>query len=784
MTDLRKKMEEDSMCEGGQSAIECPQDGAKPVNFNMTDYSEQEDYEYLVAATLINDAKYARNMNFKRSCVRSYIFYSSWHQRGLLYLALILNLSLSIFEKPAVPGFELPFWATCLLELFCLFIFIIRIIHTAYFDDLNTFWKDTKHILLIAILVLTIVDIFTYSLWSTLTPRGDAVRWSRCLRPFLIVNFPEGRQIRQAFRNIRRALPEVFNIFVLFTLTLCLFSLLALKIYSHRNLHFPDGSPYFKNYIESIWQLYVLVTTANNPDVMMPAYDFSNWEALFFIVVLIVLLYIFMSIVLAAIYNSYRDNLKMEVKDVVYGKRQRLKKAFEILKESENDQFVIRKEKWMKLMSYVLPRRSVQQHELLMKVLDVDRDETIKLNQFLKAADLLQLPLTEVKDRMSFMETHCATLYNTYISNMIKIAVNHRFFRWFFDALIFINAWIIAFDIDEADWFFLSIFLFEIILKLYVFGVKRFFRRFWNTFDFFVIIGALCFTIYDFLASEEQNNSYVLDLFLVMRVLRLFKTFGNIKRFRLVIMTIINIAPSMLTYGMIVFIFYYFFAIIGMELFHGLIRFHGYNETYTELNNLTFCGNVKLKDSDFYKEHYCSNNFNHIFKSLVILVELTVVNQWHILTSGFVLVTNKFARLYFLAFHICCVVIIMNILIAFIIEAFILEYSLSKRRKLETDIELTIKELGYKSGVSPKISKSKKSDKVRFAESEHPSDTREKAEDTDSDTDSIEDVSLHKGFRFHLKKTGSKSMRVILQQMFEEEIDDMTGRKSTLDSVM
>lgn len=43
----------------------------------------------------------------------------------------------------------------------------------------------------------------------------------------------------------------------------------------------------------------------------MPAYDFSNWEALFFIIILIVLLYIFMSIVLAAIYNSYRDNLKV-----------------------------------------------------------------------------------------------------------------------------------------------------------------------------------------------------------------------------------------------------------------------------------------------------------------------------------------------------------------------------------------------------------------------------------------------------------------------------------------
>ncbi|XP_014791412.1 two pore channel protein 2 [Octopus bimaculoides] len=728
MTDLRRKMEENSVT-SGQSVMDIPLDDVNPVTFDALDHSKRQEDDFLVAATLINDAKYARNMNFRKSCVRSYIFYSRWHQRGLLYLALVLNLSLCIFEKPAVPGFELPFWATSLLELFCLVIFLIRIIHTAYFDEMEKFWRDTKHIVLIVILVLTIVDMFIYSMWITFAPIG-AVRWSRAFRPFLIVNFPEGRQMRQAFRNIRRALPEVFNIFILFTLTLCLFSLLALKLYAHRHLHFPDGTPYFTNYIESIWQLYVLVTTANNPDVMMPAYDFSNWEALFFIIVLLVLLYIFMSIVLAAIYNSYRDNLKV--------------------------------------------------------IVTICLNICNQLSQFLKVADLLQLPLTEVKDRMSFMETHCPTIYNSYISKVIKVAVRHRFFRWFFDALIFINAWIIGFDIDEADWFFLSIFMFEILLKLYVFGVKKFFRLFWNIFDFFVIVGALCFTIYDFIESEEQNNSYILDLFLVMRVLRLFKTFANIKRFRLVIMTIVNIAPSMSTYGMIMLIFYYTFAIIGMEVFHGLIRFHSYNETYTEQNNISFCGNIKLKHSDFYNEHYCSNNFNHIFKSLVVLVELTVVNQWHILTSGFVLVTNKFARLYFLAFHICCVVIILNIFIAFVIEAFILEYTLSKQRKRETDIEVIIKELGYKTGVyqpSKKTKLSKSPDKEGFADKEEQGAASDNT-DTGSDTNSIEDVSLQKGFRFHLKKHGRKSMRIILQQMFEEEINESTGRKLTLDSVM
>lgn len=42
-----------------------------------------------------------------------------------------------------------------------------------------------------------------------------------------------------------------------------------------------------------------------------------------------------------------------------------------------------------------------------------------------------------------------------------------------------------------------------------------------------------------------------------------------------------------------------------------------------------FCGDVKLKNSEFYHEHYCGNNFNDILKSLKILFDLMVVNQWH-----------------------------------------------------------------------------------------------------------------------------------------------------------
>ena len=38
-----------------------------------------------------------------------------------------------------------------------------------------------------------------------------------------------------------------------------------------------NGDPYFYTFLDSYWDLYVLVTTANNPDIMMPAYNKNPW---------------------------------------------------------------------------------------------------------------------------------------------------------------------------------------------------------------------------------------------------------------------------------------------------------------------------------------------------------------------------------------------------------------------------------------------------------------------------------------------------------------------------
>lgn len=47
-----------------------------------------------------------------------------------------------------------------------------------------------------------------------------------------------------------------------------LYKMFVLSFFNLRGLLTLDGSPYFTDYLDIVFDLYVLVTTANSPDVM------------------------------------------------------------------------------------------------------------------------------------------------------------------------------------------------------------------------------------------------------------------------------------------------------------------------------------------------------------------------------------------------------------------------------------------------------------------------------------------------------------------------------------
>ncbi|XP_062244243.1 two pore segment channel 3 [Platichthys flesus] len=650
-----------------------------------------------LASIYVSDAQYNRNICVDTSprAVKLYLLYNHWFLKVLLYFFILLDLSLAVFEEPAV--LTVPSWATMLVELLCLLVFTARLAHYAKVIPRDKFWKDAKNICIIVVLMLTLVDMIIYG--ALRAADCHALRWSRVLRPLLLVNVTEGRQLRRAFRSIRNALPQIFYVFLLFMFSVLIFSLMALKLLGKRGLKTIDGSPYFTNYLEIVFDLYVLVTTANSPDIMMPAYNSSFVFAIFFIVYILINTYIFMSVFLAVVYNNYKKHLKEEMRQLVRAKRHKMVRAFTVLQEprGEGVEPGVTQANWNQVVRLVRPDMSNAHRELLWSVSDNKNQGFIGKVAFVQLADLLNIEVITLKSRPHPLYHLCPALYLSGPSRLLCRLVQHRAFVILFDLIILVNAVFIGLDeenpmIANSEWVFLALYLLEILLKLYVFEPKAFFSRhnFWNWFDTIIVVSALIATVVNsaMKSSGGYTSRQILDIVFVLRVLRLIRVVDSIQRFRTIINTLIRIGPAILTFGQLILVVYYVFAMVGMELFKDKVKF---SEDPDDPEKL-YCGNPRLRGTAFAHLNYCKNNFNNVVSSFILLVELTVVNQWHVLSSGFSFVTHASARIFFVLFHILVVIVIINIFVAFVLEAFFVEYSLEKS-DLHTSLEKKISEL-------------------------------------------------------------------------------------------
>ena len=66
----------------------------------------------------------------------------------------------------------------------------------------------------------------------------------------------------------------------------------------------------FSGFSEASFNILVLLTTANFPDIMLPAYASNYWWMLYFITYLIIGLYFLLNFLLANVFNNFKDRLE------------------------------------------------------------------------------------------------------------------------------------------------------------------------------------------------------------------------------------------------------------------------------------------------------------------------------------------------------------------------------------------------------------------------------------------------------------------------------------------
>lgn len=197
------------------------------------------------------------------------------------------------------------------------------------------------------------------------------------------------------------------------------------------------------------------------------------------------------------------------------------------------------------------------------------------------------------------------------------------------------------------------IFFLDTSLRIVTFGAERYWnrRRLRHRFDV-LSISALC-AMEIAVCCFHSPPDYLLRTVLALHISRgLFLT-QHIQPLRYLAALVAHLVPVYHQLGFLLFLVYYVFATIGVQIFGGQI----------------YEGNPKLDGSAFAEGAYWSLNFNDFPSGLVTLFCLMVVNNWFVVADGFLRVTNKSASIFFVSFFVITNLVVLNILMTLILES-------------------------------------------------------------------------------------------------------------------
>ncbi|XP_006784259.1 two pore calcium channel protein 1 isoform X1 [Neolamprologus brichardi] len=653
-----------------------------PQNYRSQNVSLRQSWEmnYQEAAIYLqegenNDKFFTHPRNPK--ALAAYLFAHNHLFYMMELLTGLLLLMLSLCEAPAVPSLRLDVYVHATLELLALVMVAFELCMKLRWLGFHTFIRHKRTMVKTCVLLVQFVEAIVVLIRQT-----SHMRVTRALRPIFLVDCRYCGAVRRNLRQIFQSLPPFIDILLLLLFFMVIFAILGFCLFSTNT-----SDPYFNTMENSLVSLFVLLTTANFPDVMMPAYSKNRWSCVFFIVYLSIELYFIMNLLLAVVFDTFNDVEKMKFKSLLLHKRSAIDHAFQLLVSRQRPMGVSLKQ-FDGLMRFYRPRMSARDRFLTYKALNTSGATMLSLQDFYKFYEVTGLKWKARRSGEHWFDDlpHTAFL----IFKGIHLLVKSKAFQYAMYVVVAINGvWILVETYQLNSGFswsklvpwsyivFLTIYGVEVLLKISGLGPVAYFSSGWNLFDFSVTVFAFLGLIA--LAFNKEPFYFIV----ILRPLQLLRLFKIKQRYRNVLDTMFELFPRMASLGLTLIIFYYSFAIVGMEFFADVVYPNCCN-TSTVADSYRLINNTQGNKTVLEEGYYYLNNFNNILSSFVTLFELTVVNNWYITMEGVTSMTSHWSRLYFMTFYIVTMVV-MTIIVAFILDAFVfrMNYSRKNREPLE-----------------------------------------------------------------------------------------------------
>lgn len=639
--------------------------------------------------------------------IETYILVHNRYFYQLDLAASIVLLLLALVEPPAIDGYELNPTVHAAIEMFALGIIAIELLLKFRWMGPRRFFSHSRTVAKLLVLVSmnceALVIFFRHSMHA---------RYSRALRPIFLIDNHYCHGLRRAVRQIFQSLPPIIDMFTLALFFMFVFSIFGFYMFAANNHYFSDMP-------STVGNLLVLATTANLPDIMMPSYEVSRWSALYFVLFVIIHLFLFTNLTMAAVYEVFTRKEKEKFHKLLLHRRKACQKAFKLL-VSRRQPNKIQYRQFMGLMRYLNQKCSMFDAYLIFKALDTDQSGSISLEEFYQIYDFINLewkliyPQFKWYDDYKWLPQSCKPLLS--VSERV---IKHRFFEWTIDLLIAAQAFLQfveasafqlpliqsssnslessqqqplvlnpmdtipmaqtnssanlaspdSFDIKPdkiSTYVFISVFCVEMLMRCLTLGWRNYWYSRWNRFDLLVLTISICGLV------SGSLGGHPFGWIIVLRILRLMRVFEFKRRYKDMWQTLTYILlKRFVSMTCVVMILYYFFAIIAMELF-------GDYDLRNCCKNTSVEAQFKYDNSTESMKYYL-NDFGDIVASYLTLFSMSSNTYWLTTMSAYAIVSGtNWTRLFFALYYLGSI-IVMNIVIAFILESFLFHINYRNR---------------------------------------------------------------------------------------------------------
>ncbi|XP_071791229.1 two pore channel protein 2-like isoform X1 [Asterias amurensis] len=687
----------------------------------------------LQAVVFVEDAVHYRSINHKTDRV-SLWYYRVYYSRIVqwsLSLAIATILLVAFFEYPSsitsgnssdprYRGQRLnpPCGVMEAIEITCLLIFTADLGMKTYLRGTKQFFKSPWLIAYVLVIIASLVDwIFTIN-----GSCGKMVRFRRMLRPFFLLQ--NSTLMKKTVRSIIRTLPKVASVLLLLLVHLYFFTMVGMLIFPQpqhaiapgsitaspspdkkQSTDLPTTQPpitadkyaeatlFFPDILTGFMSLFILLTTANNPDVTMPAYMFNRFYCLYFIVFLIIGLYFFFNMLTAVIYNEFRGYLLHSMQSSLLRRRLGFQAAFEMLRRQGRPTLTTGRINIGTTLSVSVVKAVVLQTNIKKSAkaaIIADLDEN--MGGSLTSTDFQQL--FDVLDRVTSRRRKPPVIMknNRYLRKL-QHCITHRFYNYFGAFVAMCNVIVISLEVQfeydssfygrdnilsSVNFIFILYYVLEQLLKIWAYGCKRYAMSKLNIFDglltlLLVFIEIMYAVVNGNLFGPKGNNtdSEAIPLFDLVRIIniliifRLFRLITHFQTMSVIAATLFGLIRNLRAFIGILVVIYYSFAAIGMELFSDAISMP---------SSANLSDSRQIVCGSYNQLQYWANNFDDFAAALVVLFDIMVVNNWHVFLKEYADVTSKWSHLFFIAWYFVSVLVCLNVFTALILENFITKW--------------------------------------------------------------------------------------------------------------